>query len=108
MDACAPSLTSRIETQEISGDSSMAADDFKIKNEVLAILASEKIKNMRVDVFSGYVFLAGNAPDHKSRNDITLMVTEVEGVVSVRNKIKNIPGKKFKYKHEKFFFNPNI
>lgn len=86
----------------------MSLHDFEIKNDVLSLLSSEKIKNLRVDVFNGFVILSGIASSNKSRNEISLKVMEIEGVVSVRNKIKSLPGKKFKYRHEKFFFNPQF
>lgn len=74
----------------------------------MSLLSAVKIKHLKVDVFSGFVYISGLAPAYLSRNDLTHKILDIEGVISVRNRLKTELGKKYRRQLENLFYNPNI
>ena len=84
----------------------MTRYDHEIKNDVLNSISQKRVKALRVDVYHGFVVLSGSVPANASRNDITRTVLEIDGVISVRNKIRCRQHKKFQPRYDRFLFNP--
>ncbi len=78
-------------TKDMAGGASTTAADAIITARVNAALSGDtKLKTGKIDVYTshGVVVLKGSVPDAESRQRATMLVSAVDGVVDVDNRLE--------------------